>query len=50
VWATGAGVRVSAGEGKSDDYISSTRDLSHRPEMNGRNLWAVWAEKGHASF
>jgi hypothetical protein len=29
VWATGAGVRVSASEGKFDDYISSTRDLSH---------------------
>jgi hypothetical protein len=41
VWAA-AGVRVSAGEGKSDDYISSPRDLSHRSEMDGQNLCGLF--------
>jgi hypothetical protein len=35
-------VRVSAGEGKSNDYISSARDLSHRSEMDGQNLCGLF--------
>jgi hypothetical protein len=42
----GAGVRVSAGEGKSNDYISSARDLSHRSEMDGQNLCGLLGHNG----